>query len=300
LDKVLINKISEFVGRQLQTNVPPDRFYKSDIANDGGDMTLRMNWIRDLSEVLKADFGLKVEHLEFGRGHDPIRGRFAQLLNVNETYSFDRELITAAGQKKTIRIIILYQVLGASEASWDRFQNKALIAQTERAQLDEVRDRIKLLFEFAFQQHRFYEIWKSKNFTEPARERLRKDIMETIAREYGLVIEIAQNALFTIEIDQDFDPGLQRLLKAREEIEAQKIAIIQRRAIDDEAFEEIKEELQRSNRKLDLLNGEIDKAQKKFLDNQLQGTPFEGQLLAQDPGLPALQPPSPDEPPASH
>lgn len=292
LNEVLTNAISEFVGRQLQTNVSPDEFYKSDIANDGGDMYLRNQWIAGLTQVLSSTFGLKVENLEFGRGHDPIRERFAQLLNVNETLKFDRPLVTAAGQSRTIRVIVLYQIQGASHQWWDRFQNKALIAKTEREQLNEVAHRIELLLEFAFQGRRHYESWIPRNLSKVDRKALRDIIKNTVASEYGLDIEIPPDGLFTIEMDQGVDPILQRLLQARDEVALERVRLIQDSKPGGMA--DLEEDLGHNDGQLSKLEQEIDKYQKKFVENQLKGSPFEQQLLEHNPEFRQEPPPRPE------
>jgi hypothetical protein len=274
LDEIVAARIRGFLARELQT-VAPDDFYKSDIANHGGESRLRQDWTGKLSRELEGAFGLAVEELRFGRGRDPIRERFSRLLNATETLQFNRVLTATDGNPRQLGFIVQYHVLGVSKESWGRFQSKALLTASETEQLAEIRQRIEAIYDFRIQPQPKFDTWQPLFFAQHLRESMRQVLEDTIAREFGLVIEVPVDGIFTVDVEPARDPYLISLHEARERLELDKVKLISRNPEAADDWGSLEEDLKNIDNRIAMLDKQIDRAHAQYTERQLKVMSFE-------------------------
>jgi hypothetical protein len=300
LDEIVAARISQYLARELQT-VAPDDFYKSDVANFGGEANLRERWTANLSKEFVELFGLTVDGLRFGRGRDPIRDRYSQLLNATETIRFERYLIGADGEPRRLGFVVQYHVVSTSKEHWIKFQSKALSTQNEREQLDEISIRIQAMYDSRIQYQPKFDVWQQAVFARHLREQMRRELEDTITREYGVVIDVPTDGIFTIDVDPARDPILKRLHEARTELELEKIKLIRNNPGASDDWGGIQEELTRIDGRVALLDAEIERAHRKLTDQQLRLMTVEEERQHRLGGatVAGLPPPSPATGPAA-
>lgn len=269
LDEIVTDRISQFLAKELQT-VAPDDFYKSDVANFGGETGLRERWTSKLSDELIRDFGLQVDSLRFGRGRDPIRDRFSQLLNATETIRFERTVTGVDGDPRRLIFVVQYHILSASKDNWIKFQNKALSISSDREQLDEIAVRIQAMYDSRIQYQPRFDIWQQAVFARHLREQMRSDLVSAIANEFGLVIDVPADGIFTIDVEPAHDPVLKRLHEVRTELELQKVRLIGTNPGASDDWGEISGEIANIDGRIAMLDDQIDQAHKKLTDQQVK------------------------------
>ena len=273
IEEEVIKRVRSIITRNLQ-NVPLDVFYKSTIANHGGDSELSKQWQTDFDDDLKEAMGLTVTSIEFGRGRDPVRERFAHLVaSPTQTVTFEKRLSNEQGGEKSLSFVIQYHILGAVSESWERFQNKALSHIGETGlddQINEISARLVTFVHARLQQWPSADHWQAIALNTDARDSLRSSMADTVAQEYGIAIEIPADGILCMDAEPETDPIIAALLDSRDRIELEIVELLQAPGGDDELFSGGDDALAQKRAAVEKLTEEIDRRRRTRTDRQLE------------------------------
>lgn len=272
IEEEVVKRVRSIITRNLQ-NVNLDVFYKSTIANHGGDSHLSEQWHADFDRDLREAMGLTVTSIEFGRGRDPVRERFADLVaSPTQTVIFEKQLPHERGGVRVLKFLIQYHILGAVSASWARFQNKALSHTGESGlddQINEISERLVTFVQARLQQWPSADHWEAIGLNTESRDSLRSSMMETIANEYGIAIEIPADGVLCTDGAPETDPVIVELLASRERLELQIVRLLQDQGGEEAVFAD-DNQLEQKRAAVETLTEEIEQRRRTRTDRQLE------------------------------